>query len=201
MARLSSWWRTRREADLDEEIRRHLEMAVSDRVERGEPANQAEYSARREFGNVGLIKEVTREMWTWAPFERLAQDLTYGLRLMRRDPGFTTVAVLSLALGIGANTLVFSVVNALVLKPLPIADPDRVFFVQPSSRQYVSFSYPAYKDLRDRNTTFDALIGYRMAPMSVEALGGTSRVWGYLATGNYFDVLGVKPAAGRFFHQ
>src|SRR5207248_6602833 len=127
---LSSWRRTRCEADLDEEIRRHLEMAVSDRVERGEPANQAEYSARREFGNVGLIKEVTREMWAWASFERLVQDLTYGLRLMRRDPGFTTVAVLSLALGIGANTLVFSVVNAPVLKPLPIADPDRVLFVK-----------------------------------------------------------------------
>jgi predicted permease len=195
------FWRRRRDDDLDEEIHGHLEMAARDRVERGERADEAARAAHREFGNVGLIKELTREMWGWASVERLAQDLSYGLRLMRRDPGFTTVAILSLALGIGANTLVFSVVNALVLKPLPVAHPERVFFVQPTGRPYVSFSYPAYKDLRDRNSTFDALIGYRMAPMSIEALGSTNRMWGYLATGNYFDALGVQPVAGRFFHQ
>jgi predicted permease len=194
------FWRRRHE-DLDEEIQGHLRMAMRDRVERGQRPDEARHAVRREFGNVGLVKEITREMWGWTSLERLAQDLRYGLRMMRRNPGFTAVSVLSLALGIGANTLVFSVVNALVLKPLPVAEPERVFFVQPGSRQYVSFSFPAYKDLRDRNVTFDALIGYRIAPMSLDATGGARRAWGYLATGNYFDVLGVKPAAGRFFHQ
>ena len=123
-------WRRRRDDDLDAEIQSHLHMAVRDRTERGEALDDAVHATRREFGNVGLVKEVTREMWGWTSVERLVQDVRYGLRLMRRNPGVTIVAVLSLALGIGANTLVFSVVNALVLKPLPVADPERLFFIQ-----------------------------------------------------------------------
>ncbi len=129
-------------------------------------------------------------------------DLLYALRTLRRSPGFAVVAILSLALGIGANTLVFSVVNALVLKPLPIAKPERVVFVQPEGRGG-SLSFPNYRDLRDRNVTFDGLVGYRISPMNIDASGaggGALRAWGYLATGNYFDVLGVAPAFGRVFH-
>ena len=143
----------------------------------------------------------------------LRGDLTYALRTLRRAPGFTVVAILSLALGIGANALVFSVVNALVLEPLPVAESERLMFVQ--AGRGPSQSYPNYVDFRDRNVTLDGLIGYRISPMSVEVprttstmtdrvverAGAPARAWGYLATGNYFDVLGVQPAAGRFFHQ
>ena len=143
----------------------------------------------------------------------LRGDVMYALRTLRRAPGFAVVAILSLALGIGANALVFSVVNALVLEPLPVAEPERLMFVQ--AGRGPSQSYPNYVDFRDRNVTLDGLIGYRISPMSVEVprttstmtdrvverAGAPARAWGYLATGNYFDVLGVQPAAGRFFHQ
>ena len=98
------------------------------------------------------------------------------------------------------NTVVFSVVNALVLKPLPIAQPERVFFVQ-NQGAHPSQSFPNYRDFRDRSTAFDGLVGYRISPINLERRGAAVRTSGYLATGNYFDVLGVKPALGRFFHQ
>jgi predicted permease len=131
------------------------------------------------------------------------QDLLYAFRLMRRTPGVAITAIVSLALGIGVNALVFSVVNGLVLRPLPgVANPDRVVFLQDGKGAGESF--PNYLDLCDRATAFDGLAGYRIAPMSVEtgpkASGQPRRAWGYLATGSYFDMLGVTPAVGRFFH-
>ena len=132
----------------------------------------------------------------------LRADLRYAWRTLLRAPAFAITAIVSLALGIGANTVVFSVVDALVLKPLPIANPDRVFFVQGASgRSRASQSFPNYRDLRDRNVSFEGLIGYRITPINLEAGTQPLRTWGYLATGNYFDVLGVTPALGRFFHQ
>jgi len=131
----------------------------------------------------------------------LRADLRYAVRTLARTPAFVFMAIVSLALGIGANTVVFSVVNALVLKPLPIEQPERVFFAQRQTRQsYPTNSFPNYRDLRDRNTSFDGLVGYRISPIDLEKGGTPVRTWGYLATGNYFDVLGVKPALGRFFH-
>src|SRR5436309_5758008 len=130
----------------------------------------------------------------------LRGDLSYAFRTLARNPAFAIVAILSLALGIGANTLAFSAVHALVLKPLPIDRPGDVVFVQSG---VVGISFPNYRDLRDRAVTFSGLAGYRIAPMNIDAAGGgapPARAWGYLATGNYFDVLGVTPAVGRFFH-
>jgi predicted permease len=135
-------------------------------------------------------------------FADVRADLIYAFRTIRRTPGVAITAIVSLALGIGVNALVFSVVNGLVLRPLPdVANPDRVVFVQTAHGP--GQSYPNYIDIRDRTTAFDALGGYRVAPMSVET-GSTGaqprRAWGYLVTGNYFDLLGVRPAVGRFFH-
>lgn len=126
-------------------------------------------------------------------------DLVYAGRLFRRQPTFAAVAMLSLAFGVGANTLIFSIVNALVLKPLPVERPAELAFIEPGGGS--TFSFPAYRDLRDRNDSLAGLLAFRFAPMSIDRDGRAMRVWGYLVTGNYFDVLGIQPAAGRFFHQ
>jgi predicted permease len=132
----------------------------------------------------------------------LRADLRYAVRTLLRTPGFALMAIVSLALGIGANTVVFSVVNALVLKPLPIEHPEHVFFLQFGvAGRHPTTSFPNYRDLRDRSVSFDGLVGYRISPINLENGAAPVRTWGYLATGNYFDVLGLKPVVGRFFHQ
>jgi predicted permease len=131
--------------------------------------------------------------------DELSRDLRYGTRALLKSPAFAAAAIISLALGIGVNTLVFSVLDSLLLRPLPIANPDQVVFVETPNGP--SNSFPTYRDIRDNNSTFSGLVGYRMDPMGLETGGRSSRIWGYLATGNYFDVLGVKPALGRCFHQ
>src|SRR5688572_21629095 len=114
---------SRRDDDLDEEIRAHLAMAKQDRIAGGESPAEAERAARAEFGNEGLVKEVTRSMWGWTAVERMKQDVQYALRTLRRSPGFTAAAIVCLALGIGGNTATFSLADALLLRPLPIRNP------------------------------------------------------------------------------
>lgn len=135
--------------------------------------------------------------------ESLIQDLRFGARTLMKQPGFTLIAVITLALGIGANTGVFSLVNTVLLRPLPIAQPERVFEITPlrEGADIGATSYPVYKDFRDRNDALEGLAAYRFAPMSLSRNGNNERVWGYLVSGNYFDVLGVRAAQGRMFTQ
>jgi macrolide transport system ATP-binding/permease protein len=135
--------------------------------------------------------------------ETLVQDIRYAFRAMLKSPGFTAIAVLSLALGIGANAAIFSLVNAILFRPLPVSEPARLVDVIPirQGSEFNNFSYPIYRDFRDRNEVFDGLAVYRFSPMSLSREGNNERIWGYLVSGNYFDLLGVKPAAGRFFTQ
>ena len=186
------------DADLEDELRFHLEMKQAEYRECGTPAEEARAMALRQVGNTTLLKERSRQMWIWGWLEAAAQDTRHTFRMMRRSAGFALTAVVSLALGLGVNTVVFGVLDALLLKPLPIAQPERVYFVNDS--RFPSASYPNYRDLRDRNSTFDSLFAYRINPMSL-AIGKQSaqRIWGYLATGNYFQSLGIQPAIGRFF--
>lgn len=129
--------------------------------------------------------------------DTILRDIRYAMRGLLRSRGFFAVAVLTLALGVGANTVVFSFLRALILRPLPIARPESVFFVQSSTT--FTHSFPNYRDLRDRNRTLSELAGYRLAWMALDMGSGASQAWGYLATGNYFQLLGIQPAAGRFF--
>lgn len=107
------------ENDLEEELRVHLNMATHERLERGQPLAKAAAAARREFGNDALIRETTRQAWGWVGLELALRDLKFALRQLRRNPGFTAIAILSLGLGIGANTAIFSLVKAMLIAPLP----------------------------------------------------------------------------------
>ena len=188
--------RDRFDHDLEEEMRFHLEMKTREQRAAGMHSDEARYAARRQFGNVTLLKEVSREMWGWASVERLVQDLRYAARVLRRSPGFTAVAVLTLALGIGANTTIFSVLNAVLLRDLPVDDPGRLVSFLPAQ----SFSYPDYLDFRDQSTSFSGICAlYSGVPASLSGGGTADRVVGEVVTANYFSVLGVRPTLGRGF--
>jgi putative ABC transport system permease protein len=194
--------RRRNAAEIDEEIQSHLRMAIQDRIERGETAQQARTSALRELGNAGLLKEDTRAVWVWTALERLGQDLKYALRQMRRSPGFTAVAVLTLALGIGANTAIFSLINTLMLRTLPVREPGRLvelLSVYPGEPRHRGFAWKYYEHYRERNHVFSDLIA--VAPsrfqVSVEGLDAETAEGSYVV-GNFFPALGLEPCVGRF---
>jgi putative ABC transport system permease protein len=200
--RLWSW--RRRDEDLDEEIRSHLEMAARDRVERGEDAEQAAAAARREFGNVGLVKEVTRETWGWVWLEQAAQDARYAARTMLKHRAFMATAMLTLAIGIGASTAIFSVVNAVELRPLPFRDPEALVMLwerdPAEGYERNAVAPPNFLDWQQRSRAFALMAAF--SPGETFNLAGDAqpeRVEGARVSATVFDVLGVTPALGRAF--
>jgi len=197
------WPWQKRDEELDEEIRMHLEMTAREREERGESADDARTAARREFGNVGLVKETTREMWGWTRLEQLWQDVRFGLRMMRRNPGFATVAVITLALGIGATTAIFSVVNAVVLQPLPFPQEGRLVSVEyfDTIRQVPqgAISYPDFFDWRRQNHLFMNLTAFHDAHYTLTGVEQPAHLNGAVVTSDFFSTLEVAPRLGRGF--
>jgi len=188
--------RRQREEELDEEVQAHLRMAAQERMEQGETAEQARTSSLREFGNITLVKEVTREMWGWGFWETLFQDVRYSLRQLKRNPGFTAVVVITLALGIGVNTAIFSLVDQLLLWSIPARDPSRLVKLE----GMYSDAYPFYCEFRDRNQIFSSVfasshnltVGTRPEGALAVEVGHVQYV-----SGSYFQTLGIGSAAGR----
>src|SRR5262249_29873176 len=152
----------RREEELEEEIQSHLQMAIRDRMERGESAEEAEMAARREFGNVGLIKETTRGMWGWTEARLLFDDLRYGLRMLRKSPGWTAVMCAVLTLGIGLSTAIFSLAYGILLRELPYPDPERVVALYLTNTvaaaagySHVSVNAPSWIEWRAQSRSFE----------------------------------------------
>jgi len=190
-------FRRRFDGDLEEEMRFHLEMKA--RASGG--TDDARYAAKRQFGNAFLLRETSRELWGWVWFEELAQDLHYAIRMLRRSPGFTTIAVLSLALGIGANTAIFTFVNAALLKPLPYPHPDRIVALSERHPKHgIALVHPrSFIEWHDRARSFEALAIAQAIPVNTEGDDGPEQVAGLWTTSELFQVFGVWPSRGRAF--
>jgi predicted permease len=192
--KLKGWWRRDAiDAELQEEIRTHLDMKGADL---GGPS-----PARHGFGNPAVVLEDARNVWGWPRLEALWQDLRYGSRMLLRAPGFTAVAVLSLAIGIGANTAIFSLVDKVLISKLPVEEPDRLVVVTANRGPgaLTGSNYPDFVDYRDGNEVFDGLVAYTQRALTLNEGGQAERIQGLIVSGNYFTVLRVKPALGRGF--
>lgn len=197
--------RRKRDRELDEELRSHFRMAVEDRIRRGEDPREAERSARREFGNELLVREVTRAMWGRAAWERLAQDFKYALRQMRRSPGFTAVAVVTLALGLGATSTIFSIVNGVLLQPLAFRQPERLYVAEniPPARAHLTRNFPVnarhFDVWRCYCRSCEDVALFAGANLTLVGVGETARLPALEVSFNFFRTLGVHPAIGRDF--
>jgi putative ABC transport system permease protein len=197
----------RRNQDLDEEVQAHFRMAIRDRMDSGLNEKQATAAARREFGNTELFKATTREVWGWTWLERLRQDVGFGLRMLRKSPGFTAVAAITLALGIGANTAIFSVINGVLIRSLPFPNANELVWIANgfdeaglSGRTHTSFDY---RDFRERSRTISGMAAYNAFfpynSYNLTGRGDPERPIGVDVTCNFFRVLGVVPLVGRNF--
>ena len=189
----------KRETQLDKELRFHMAQQVEDYIATGMSREEAERRVRLEFGGLEQVKEECREARHWAWLDSLVRDVQYGLRGMRRNPGFTAVVVLSLALGIGANTAIFSLLDTVILRSLPVADPDRLLFLDVVGSQGPNGAppYPCYERFRDQTRSFTGISAFYAEDEKLMVDGQLEKVHNQYASGNYFDLLGVHPALGR----
>jgi predicted permease len=202
--RLQTLFSRRRVAErLDDEIQFHLDQQASEYVAAGMDWEEARRAAMRSFGNRTLLKERTMETWGWGTLDQLGQDLRYGLRGMCRNAGSTVFAILIVGLGIGGASTVFSVVNALLLRPLPFRDPGQLVWI--SNGEDYSTQAEYYSDLRDQNQSFSDLAGwsgtYRSGDRELTGSGDPERLTSVPVTENFFALLGVEPAIGRSFSK
>ncbi len=209
LARLSAIFRSKEiERELDDEIRTHLAMEVDENLEDGMEPEEARHAAHRAFGNVELVKEDSRGAWLYRWWADLKSDIRFGVRMLLKNRGFSAIAVLSLALGFGLNTTIFTVVNAVLLNPLPVRDVGRLVQldtvdaktkVTQARATKMGLSFPNFQDYRRQNEVFTDLVAWLALPITWSGGAEPRQVQGYLVSANYFDVLGLNPAAGRFF--
>ncbi|GGG89215.1 ABC transporter permease [Edaphobacter dinghuensis] len=195
--------RHRRYSELSDSIREHLDEKIADLMDRGMTREQAESAARREFGNVALIEQRSREVWQWPKLESLLANTKYALRRLRRAPLFTTIALITLAVAVGANTVIFSVVNGVLLKPLSYPDPDRLIAVDHSSQQAgfkkMGIDPSIYFVYREQNTTLVDIGAYNNDELDVTGAGAPEHVRVLDVTDGTLPLLGVSPVRGRLF--
>ena len=183
------------------ELEAHIAMRTDDHVARGLAPEEARREARLQFGNPTATRERVTGADASLDLESWARDIRFAARQLRRSPGFAVTAILTLALGIGANVVVFGVLNAILLRPLNVAGAERLFQVEQKQQGNISQSYPDFVDYRTRNTTFSDMAAYRINEVGLSTGGSAQRCWIYEVSSSYFDMLGAQPALGRFFHQ
>ena len=192
---------------MEDEMRFHLEMQIEQNLDAGMSSEEARWAARRQFGNQTWLKEVSREMWSLRSIETLIQDLRYGVRMLMKNPGFTLIAVLTLALGIGANTAIFSVVNGVLLRPLPYYEPERLVMVW-ADRPIMQAQIRPGRIFRSRwpilltgATRIRSSSIWRRCGRRMNLTGGgePESVVGLHASASLFPLLGARLAVGRAF--
>src|SRR5262245_19467825 len=190
--RLRAWFFRRQvEQDLQDELQFHIEM----QARKNRDSDEAHRQARVKFGSVDRVVEECRDARGISTIDILAKDVRFALRMLRKSPGFTAVAIITLALCIGANAVVFGIMNALVLRPLDLPRYESLRGIDKNGWMFQS--YPNYLDVRDRNRSFEDLAAYSMATAAIDAESKPLPVWGYAVSGNYFSVLGIQPYLGR----
>src|SRR6266853_1797238 len=210
--------------DLDQDIREHIERETQDNIERGMAPEEARYAAVRKFGNVMRVKEETREVWSFVWLEQLLQDIQFGLRMLRKSPGFAAVAILTLALGIGANTAIFSLIDAVLLRSLPVENPSQLALLkwsarnQPNIHGYMtsgdcpinvmpgaanpygcSFSEPLFREIAQADIFSTTAAFANSGRLNLTGNGRATVINGQLVSGDFFRTMGLKAAAGRLF--
>src|SRR5580658_7564460 len=205
MSWLRYFRRTQRDQDFALELEAHLQHEIDENITRGMTPREAAMAAQRKFGNVTLAKEDTHRMNTIGFLETLGQDLRYALRLLRLEPGFFSVAILSLALGIGANTAIFHLLDAVRLRALPVANPQELLEVEMNSdhrtgnfsSRRADFTYALWDQLRTRQQAFSGLFAWSAHRFNTAPGGEVREVEGLYASGDFFRTLGVVPAVSR----
>src|SRR6266536_71811 len=193
----------RHDGDVADEIASHLQLHINDNLRAGMTPDAARRDALLRLGGIAQTAERVRDRRGLPWLDALRQDVVYAVRVLRKNPGFTATAVLTMALGIGANSAIFSVVNAVLLQPLPYRDPGRLVLIFSTDArrndQFDSSSYPAFADWRDQSTTSETMAAYATRELAIGTGEQTIMALGRRVTPNYFDVLGVQPAFGRAF--
>lgn len=200
------WWQIgKRNADLERELRSDLELEQDEQREHGLPPEEARFAARRAFGNTALIRERTHEAWGWAPIERMAADVRYGWRALLKSPGFTLTATLTLALGIGANAAIFSLVSAIILRPLPYPSPSELVGLGQwrdlKGEGYVQtgVSAPNLLDMAAQKKIFQQVGYFRFSRFNITGGNLPESIDGIKASLDLLPMFGVQPLLGRFF--
>src|SRR5579871_356009 len=196
----------RRKNDLEDELQAHIQMEVADRIRRGESQEHAQAAAEHHFGNVALIQDVTHGMWGWTRLERFEQDLRFAVRMLSRSPGFSLTVVLTLAIGVGAACAMFTVVDRVLLRPLPFGDPKGLVKISETGRRGSDQSgSAAYQDIaqwQQRSRSFEGISFYDENNSRVwflDGKNGTAHVSSASISANLFHMLGIEPALVRGF--